>query len=160
MQILTLSQKLGLTDSASTIHTTDWTKSENIFICHNLYSHVKRGSDTRGTEGQWRVVLIIATHWSHRPPALQPHLHTVRDADEAAGPGGHRLLQLVCYIGRVRLHGRGHLDTRVTFKCEIPGSAGVGRLAGLLNSRPKGVLAGRPAKSGRKWPKAAKSGQN
>ena len=28
---------------------------------HNLYSHVKRGSDTRGTEGQWRVVLIIAT---------------------------------------------------------------------------------------------------
>ena len=31
---------------------------------------------------------------------------------------------------------------------------------GLLNSRPKGVLAGRPAKSGRKWPKAAESGQN
>ena len=31
--------------------------------------------------------------------------------------------------------------------------------SGLLNSRPKGVLAGRPAKSGRKWPKVAKSGQ-
>ena len=31
---------------------------------------------------------------------------------------------------------------------------------GLLNSRPKCVLAGRPAKSGRKWPKAAESGQN
>ena len=71
-------------------------------------------------------------YWSHRPPALQPHLHTVRDADEAAGPGGHRQLQLVCYIGRVKLHGRGHLDTRVTFKCEIPGSAAVGRLAVTL----------------------------
>ena len=31
--------------------------------------------------------------------------------------------------------------------------------SGLLNSRPKGVLAGRPAKSGRKWPKAAESGR-
>ena len=32
-------------------------------------------------------------------------------------------------------------------------------VSGLLNSRPKGVLAGRPAKSGRKWPKVAESGQ-
>ena len=32
-------------------------------------------------------------------------------------------------------------------------------ISGLLNSRPKGVLAGRPAKSGRKWPKVAKSGR-
>ena len=31
--------------------------------------------------------------------------------------------------------------------------------SGLLNSRPKGVLAGRLAKSGRKWPKVAESGQ-
>ena len=31
--------------------------------------------------------------------------------------------------------------------------------SGLLNSRPKGVLAGRPAKSGRKWPKVAESGR-
>ena len=98
---------------------------------HNLYSHVKRGSDTRGTEGQWRVVLIIATG------AIGPLLSSLTCTQlemrmKGAGPGGHRQLQLVCYIGRVKLHGRGHLDTRVTFKCEIPGSAAVGRLAVTL----------------------------
>ena len=30
---------------------------------------------------------------------------------------------------------------------------------GLLNNRPKDVLAGRPAKSGQKWPKVAESGR-
>ena len=45
VQILTLSQKLGLTNSASTIHS-DSSKSGNIFVCHNLCSHVECGSDT------------------------------------------------------------------------------------------------------------------
>ena len=51
---------------------------------------------------------------------------------------------------------RDHVDTVTQL---VSHRAEPGQHAGLLNSRPKGVLAGRPAKSGRKWPKVAKSGQ-